>query len=280
MKKIDLLVYKIAFKLNRLLSRIKNRFDPYKKNTTSKSKKNDYEVIKDGYHLYPLLDKQIIAPFPDCYTSLYKPVFEREIYGFKTEKKNPLIIDCGSNIGMGIIYWKQKYPNANIIAFEPSKKVFEALVKNIKTFELSDVQAINAAVSDSEGYRNFTVNEGLSGSLFLEKDLGSNYTVKTVLLEKYLDQEVDFLKVDIEGEEINIFPQIIKYLQNIHNLFIEYHAFVKDKQQLSWFLEVLEKHDFRYYIEGEYSHKAPLVDNHVHFEQDLQVGIWAKRINR
>ncbi|MDQ3534598.1 MAG: FkbM family methyltransferase [Bacteroidota bacterium] len=224
--------------------------------------------------------KLLFSPSFNCLNALYDPIFKHEIYGFRTDSKTPLIIDCGSNIGLGIIYWKSIYPNASVIAFEPSKKVFEALEKNIKEHDLQNVTAINAALSNFEGTQEFTYNEDVSGSLFLEKDLGNTYNVKTVLLEKYLEEKVDFLKVDIEGEEINIFPQIVKNLNNIENLFIEYHSFVNHKQQLSMFFHELEKNGFRYYLEGEYKSKGPLLYDHTHLNQDLQVSIWAKKMSK
>src|SRR5687768_11770928 len=38
----------------------------------------------------------------------YGEIFGNEIYRFSTEKKDPLIIDCGANIGLGTLYFKQR----------------------------------------------------------------------------------------------------------------------------------------------------------------------------
>jgi FkbM family methyltransferase len=42
---------------------------------------------------------------------------------------SPYIIDAGANIGLSIIYFKKKYPNSKIVAFEPDKLIFNILKK-------------------------------------------------------------------------------------------------------------------------------------------------------
>src|SRR5579871_1502116 len=52
----------------------------------------------------------------------FDEIFVDEIY--KQQLSNqPYIIDCGANIGLSIIYMKQHYPDANIVAFEPDEKI-------------------------------------------------------------------------------------------------------------------------------------------------------------
>src|ERR1044071_4816990 len=49
----------------------------------------------------------------------YEEIFKRENYKVDFATNDPFIIDCGSNIGLSIIYFKTRYPNAKIIGFEP-----------------------------------------------------------------------------------------------------------------------------------------------------------------
>src|SRR5881296_2177357 len=39
----------------------------------------------------------------------YRVIFEREKYRFQAKRPDPVILDCGANIGMMSIYWKQLY---------------------------------------------------------------------------------------------------------------------------------------------------------------------------
>ncbi len=102
---------------------------------------------------------------------LYNHIFEKEIYKFKSKNNRPKIIDCGSNIGMAVLYWKKIFPNAEIVAFEPSKMNFKALKFNIENNLFENVNLVNAAVSTKSGKQEFTDNDAASGSLFLEKAL-------------------------------------------------------------------------------------------------------------
>jgi FkbM family methyltransferase len=43
----------------------------------------------------------------------------------------PVIIDCGGNIGLSVLYFKYLFPNSVITVFEPSPPVFEILKENI-----------------------------------------------------------------------------------------------------------------------------------------------------
>ena len=46
---------------------------------------------------------------------LYSEIFARESYRFHSKKKNPVILDCGANIGMATLYFKWLYPEAQNI---------------------------------------------------------------------------------------------------------------------------------------------------------------------
>src|SRR5215475_2749877 len=77
---------------------------------------NQYKVrINDGPNFY----------------YLYKDIFENRVYHFDAWRSDPLIVDCGSNIGMSVLYYKQEHPLARIIAFEPDPAIFRYLQENI-----------------------------------------------------------------------------------------------------------------------------------------------------
>lgn len=58
-------------------------------------------------------------------------LFLDEVYRFNSNNNNPKIIDCGSNIGLSIIFFKRMYPNSEIIAFEPDNEIFNILKYNL-----------------------------------------------------------------------------------------------------------------------------------------------------
>lgn len=243
-----------------------------------KNKPNPIPNFDDSLNLYLFKKnhKTFYSNTFEQFDSIYNQIFLEEIYKFKSIKSNPLIIDCGSNIGLAVSYWKVQFPDSRIICFEPDPEVFRALSANIEC--LGDVYPYQIALSNKKGEVEFTSNGKLSGSLNLIKNLPNSYKVKTDLLSKYIkDEKVDMLKIDIEGEELNVMNEIEPYLSNVENLFVEYHAFINESQKLSELLRILENAGFRYYLDSELKNEIPLIESNVSLNQDLQVNIWAKR---
>ena len=71
----------------------------------------------------------------ESFINQYIDIFEKDTLHFKTDKDDPLIIDCGANIGMSITYFKRLYPKSKIIGFEPDPKIFETLKKTLTVFK-------------------------------------------------------------------------------------------------------------------------------------------------
>jgi len=212
-----------------------------------------------------------------CIDRAFNQIFINNVYDFNCAVDNPLIIDAGANIGLAVLFWKQKYPKARIIAFEPSKMAFKSLQKNVKENNLTDVTCINKALSNVEGICQFTTNEIISGSLNVDKNLSTNYEVKTTTLGPYLKEKVDFLKIDIEGAEKLIFNDIKDNIAMLNYIFLEYHSFLNETQYLSKYLNLFEKNDFRYLIEDEFKNTDHFINKRVSLNQDMQLNIWASK---
>ena len=79
---------------------------------------------------------------------IYDDVFKQNEYSFKTSKKSPFILDCGSHIGVTVLYFKKLYPEARIIAFDPNPRTFELLKLNVDQNGLKNVELMNVAISE------------------------------------------------------------------------------------------------------------------------------------
>src|SRR5438067_450203 len=71
---------------------------------------------------------------------LWNEIFRVNQYVFSSKTDTPFIIDCGSHIGMSVLYFKRRCPQAQIIAFEPNPQTFQILERNIRQNHLQDVQ--------------------------------------------------------------------------------------------------------------------------------------------
>ena len=256
--------------LNFIKLKIKTIIRFFKKRNIEKKFDKDlglYRFKKDNKFLYSNTHAH--------FDSYYKKIFVEEIYKFISETESPNIIDCGANIGLGVHFWKIEFPNSKIIAFEPDPVIFKALIKNSENF--SNIELVNKAVSNTVSTKKFSSNEKLSGSLNLTKKLDKVIEVNTVLLSTYINQKIHLLKIDIEGEENIVIPEIEQKLYLVENIFIEYHSFINQDQSLSKILRILEINGFRYYLESEVNKQHPFINNNAILNQDLQINIWAKK---
>ena len=96
-----------------------------------------------------------------------------------------------------------------------------------------------------------------------------------VRLRDFLDSRVDFLKLDIEGAEVEVINDCQDRLHNIEHLFVEYHSPLGQKQQLDIILTALTNSGFRYQIKDVFSAKAPYLKVEQMAMMDLQLEIFA-----
>jgi FkbM family methyltransferase len=207
----------------------------------------------------------------------YNDIFKLEIYKFISKNARPLIIDCGANIGVSILYFKTLYPDSKIIAFEPDINIFNTLDNNMKNFGFTDIKLIRKALWDSETVLEFTSEGGDAGRLFQSESPTSTYQVQTVRLRDYLDQPVDLLKIDIEGAETTVIEDCWDRLCNVDKLFVEYHSFANKNQSLNTLINVLSKSGFRLYIQPLSKSAHPFVEREVYNGIDMQLNIFAWR---
>ena len=201
-----------------------------------------------------LLHYNISIHHGGAFYALCKDVFVLRIYHFEAQRPDPFILDCGSNIGGVILYYKYVYPKARIIGFEADPVIFPYLKENINQNGLVDVQLVQAALAVEEGASDF-YSDGKSGSC-LAKNLSERHTtqgrtkyeVQSVCLRDYLIEPVDFLKMNIEGAEWEVLADCGERLKLVKEMVIEYHHLPGLPRTLHNILGLLHTHGFDYLI--------------------------------
>ena len=223
------------------------------------------------------LDKPLEFIDASSYLSMLDEIFVKQNYDFTASKNDPLIIDCGSNIGISVIYFKTIYPAARILGFEPDQKAFAALEKNLKNFSLADVEIFEKAVWTSNATLDFEVEGSWGGKI---NDVASEKTIKVEAqrLKDLLNEPVDFLKIDIEGGETAVLQDCADSLANVKNLFVEYHSDANQPQTLDQILKIISNAGMRYHIKEAAGRKKPFV-NKITSGFDSQLEIYAYRLN-
>ena len=234
-----------------------NRYSP--DNSVSKSK---------------LFGKEILRTNKFWYVHSVLELFNDEVYKFESSNQHPVIIDCGTNIGLSLIYFKKLYPFSKILGFEADPNLFNVCQKNLNEFKLPDIQLVNAAVWNKEGLVKFKSDNSLGGKISGDGNEGL-IEVKTVKLSQYLSKKIDFLKIDIEGAEYEVLKECQDYLYSVERLFVEYHGNLLSEQSLNEILEIFKKAGFRYYIKEAASVMQHPFIEHTSLKEgfDLQLNI-------
>ena len=207
----------------------------------------------------------------------FKDIFVDEIYKFNTDNENPVIYDCGSNIGTSLLYFSLLYPKAKIVGIEADKNISFISIGNMRKNNINNVEVINKAVWIDDLGISFSFEGGDGGNM---KEKNNTQIVQFLRLKDLIEKEniIDFLKIDIEGAEYEVLRDCSDSLNNVKKIFVEYHSWSNDKQMFGEILGILEKNNFRYYIENITNRKLPFIYHGLENKMDLQVNIFAYKI--
>jgi FkbM family methyltransferase len=188
-----------------------------------------FRVPKYGYEFYCRLNKddfKLMAAHEDEILDQFNP------------KRGDTVVDVGAHIGLySLIAAKRVGSSGKVVAIEPDPENFKILKKNILLNQLSNIEPLECAVySAREKLKLFlpeldqgrtifnTVMQDRAGtsSNFLEVEAN---TLDNILGSIYTT-EVSWIKIDVEGAELEVLKGAVKTLSSNKNitLVIEIHG--------------------------------------------------------
>lgn len=198
----------------------------------------------------------------DDFIGLFTEIFLKEAYVLERTQEPVSIIDCGANIGVSLLYFKLRAPNARVTCFEPNPGARTILEKNIRENGWGDsVTVVPFALGAEKGtaqlYLKDTTASGSDASVanyFDTKKSGvTTLPIDVVTLSSYISAPVDLLKIDIEGPELNVLEEIVSAgkITQVTSIQLEYH-YIKGHftRPLSDVLTLLEKNGFKTFVES------------------------------
>jgi len=196
--------------------------------------------------------------------SIYKDIFLLNEYKFSSTTESPFIIDCGSHIGVSVLYFKKIFPRASIVAFEANPSTFKLLKKNITQNKLRLVDLYNNAIGKKKGEVDFYVGNTKKGTWnwgdsavkndWYDPELYKTIRVPSVKLSRFINKQVDLLKIDIEGSELLVLEEIEPKLRFVNQIYIEFHGSNSNKDNsLKKIVAILKKNKFNYSIRFPYT---------------------------
>jgi FkbM family methyltransferase len=158
---------------------------------------------------------------------IYNPIYDLSRIKFQPE----IIMDCGAHIGLFTVLAASNFPDAPIISFEPLPENIAMFKRQVALNRFSNVKLEEAAVSTKDGDTTFHIADASFGGSLQETTVqGQQQNLLPVkikdlktYIKKYPNKKL-LLKMDIEGEEENIFPDVLSLLPAVCAIFFETHS--------------------------------------------------------
>lgn len=161
------------------------------------------------------------------------------------------VLDGGANIGLSTIYLHSFYPTTKFALVEPNESNFNLLQKNVTENDLN-VQLFNVALWYEADNLSIVNNEpGDEWGFSVGKKVGNNQLhIKGVTIQSILKEldwpRIDYLKLDIEGAEEEVFKTMERFdgfLKNTNAISIEAHS-----EQFKKEFKVLLARDYQFVV--------------------------------
>ena len=184
----------------------------------------------------------------------FAKIFLEQDYRFDCPGFQPkVIIDAGANVGFATLFFAQQYPQAKIISIEPEPSNYAMLVKNTRSYPQvipvhaalwNKPMALTISNPDADAWE-FRVGAGAPGMASLR-----SVTIPELLNIAQTDQ-IDVLKIDIEGAEKDLFDSGYEvWLEKVRLLVIELHDRFRPGAS-STFYRALTHYEFGQFPNGE-----------------------------
>ena len=131
----------------------------------------------------------------------------------KILRSGQMALDIGANYGVFTKLFSEVVgAHGSVLAFEPVPETFRTLKAGVKRFQLDNVRVINQAVSDHVGSASMTIppnSDGAGDCLYQARiDTASSsanaFEVRTLTIDSLQLTRVDFIKIDVEGHELEV----------------------------------------------------------------------------
>jgi FkbM family methyltransferase len=183
----------------------------------------------------------------------WRDVFVDGSLRFEARTPEPRIVDCGANVGLASLYFKRLYPRARVTAFEADPALAALCRRNLDVNGAADVDVQAVAVWRETGFVLFQ-QEGADSGAIVGTSAGVSGPATSVPAVRLRDvitaEQIDLLKLDIEGAEHVVLADCIGALSRVDALLIDVHEFDPARPGLASLLDLLTAAGYQYAIDN------------------------------
>ncbi|MFL6321415.1 MAG: FkbM family methyltransferase [Nitrososphaeraceae archaeon] len=232
-----------------------------------------FDVPKYGYKVYCPINKEDL---------IVMSRHEDEIIDHFNTKQGDIVVDVGAHIGKyTIIASKRVGENGKVIAIEAHPGNYEILNRNIELNGLTNITTLNYAVYSKEAkiklflpdeksnhtiYNTLIPTRAKDGEKFVEVNAN---TLDNLLQQNGISQEVNWIKIDVEGAEFEVLKGAHDTISNSKNIafLVEVHNIEDGKNLYRPIMDLMEKYNFKVEFENTYDNG----EKHIILHKQLSV---------
>ncbi|WP_420877745.1 FkbM family methyltransferase [Streptomyces cavourensis] len=144
---------------------------------------------------------------PRAFAHTLRLLFGSRVYDVAPLSPPYRIIDGGGWLGLSVLRFRELFPDARIVVFEPEPEIFRIMCRNLERNGIGNVEPVRAALAGTDGPQTFTVTGSDSGSLRADAR-GSDLTVDTCRLGPHVTEPLSLLKLNVEGAEAEVIAEL------------------------------------------------------------------------
>ncbi|MBW4620828.1 MAG: FkbM family methyltransferase [Cyanosarcina radialis HA8281-LM2] len=180
-----------------------------------------------------------------------REVFLQESYRLPFSFQPRSLVDLGANIGITSVWFSRHYPIQKLIAIEPNPANAEILRRNLLNNKIN-ASVIEAAIGSTDRSIIFHLSGDSNQGTILATEEQNNragemevkmISMSTVLADLESNEEIDLVKMDIEGGEEELLSANLSWLRRVKAIIAELHPPLIDYQKT---IKIIEEKGFRY----------------------------------